>query len=185
MKYPQNTGYLCDTRAMRKQTVVLLFLLGLSILVFLLHTRLPSRPAAEPLGEPAGLEEVEIPPFYSAFTRDHATGSPAEFQTPPDKLEQSLTLVLPLLFKTTEDGAPIQGESSRNLNIRSDWIAPYLFLDHTLPSLRMGLVTDPATGEIRISGGSLILPGTSLEAGYGIDLNTEEHKATLQWKKSF
>ena len=96
-----------------------------------------------------------------------------------------MTLVLPLLFETREDGAPIQSGSSRNLNIRSDWIAPYLFMDHTLPSLRMRLVTDPETGEIRISGGSFILPGTSLEAGYEIDPNTDEHKATLQWKKSF
>ena len=170
---------------MRKQTVVLLFLLGLSVLVSLLHTRLPSCPAAEPVGEPAAPEEVEIPPFHSVFTRDHAAGFPAEFQTPPDKLEQSMTLVLPLLFEPREDGAPIQGGSSRNLDIRSDWIAPYLFMDHTLPSLRMRLVTDPETGEIRISGGSFILPGTSLEAGYEIDPNTDEHKATLQWKKSF
>ena len=170
---------------MRKQTVVLLFLLGLSVLIFLLHTRRPSRPPGEPVGEPAGLEGAAIPPVHSVFTRDHAAGSPAEFQTPPNNLEKPLTLVLPLLFEAREDGAPIQDGSSRNLNIRSDWIAPYLFPDHTLPSLRMSLVTDPETGEIRISGGSLILPGTSLEAGYEIDPNTDEHKATLQWKKSF
>jgi len=170
---------------MRKQTVVLLFLIGLSVLTFLLHTRLPSRPAAEPAGEPAGLEEVEIPRFHSVFTRDHATDSPTEFQTPPDKLEQPLTLALPLLFETREDGSLIQGESSRNLNLRSDWIAPYLFLDHNLPILRMRLVTDPETGEILISGGTLALPVTGLEAGYETELNSEAHKATLQWKKSF
>jgi hypothetical protein len=73
----------------------------------------------------------------------------------------------------------------RKLDLNSNWMATHLFPNRTLPLMRMRVIQDSDTGEYRISGGALALPGTGLEAGYEAEFNSDEHKATLQWKKSF
>jgi hypothetical protein len=175
---------------MRKQTAVLLFLLGLSVTVFLLRSFLPSRPGVAP----ARPVETEAPPQSPLFRRERPAGSPAEFTVPSDALsrikEQSLSRALPRLFEGkggsyTNLGDLFQGDGSREIAFRSDWISPYLFRNRNLPTLRMRVIQNPQTGQYRISGSSLALPGTGLEAGYEAELNSEEYKAAIQWKKSF
>ena len=78
-----------------------------------------------------------------------------------------------------------KGDGSSSLDLRSDWMATHLFPNRTLPLLRMRINKDPLTGEYRISGGAIALPGTGIEAGYETEINSDERKATLQWKKSF
>jgi len=73
----------------------------------------------------------------------------------------------------------------RTLDLNSNWMTTHLFPNRTLPLMRMRVIQDPDTGEYRISGGALTLPGTGLEAGYETGFNSDERKATLQWKKSF
>lgn len=131
-----------------------------------------------------------MPQQRPLFKREQPAGSPAEFPVSSGGLsrvtEQSLNKALPLLFKGregsyTNPGDLFRGNDSRQIALHSDWITPYLFQNRNLPVLRMRVIQDPATGQYRISGGSLALPGTGLEA----ELNSEEYKASLQWKESF
>ncbi|MBI9020425.1 MAG: hypothetical protein JEZ10_04125 [Verrucomicrobia bacterium] len=78
-----------------------------------------------------------------------------------------------------------RGNTAPSVELRSDWIAPYLFPGRPLPGLRMRVIKNPETGDYQLSGGALALPRTGLEAGYETELNSEEYKATLHWKKSF
>lgn len=71
------------------------------------------------------------------------------------------------------------------LDLNSNWTATHLFPNRTLPLMSMQVIQNPDTGEYRISGGTLALPGTGLEAGYEAEFNSDERKTTLQWKKSF
>ncbi|MGE4489154.1 MAG: hypothetical protein AB7E95_06395 [Kiritimatiellales bacterium] len=78
-----------------------------------------------------------------------------------------------------------RGNGSKALDLNSGWVAGVLFPDRVFPTVSMRIIQDPDTGEYRISGGSIADPATGLEAGYEIDPDSEERKATLQWKKSF
>jgi len=115
------------------------------------------------------------------------------FVTPANRPALSgrlLNRALPLVFSEPEGsytdlGGLFQSKAPAGVDLRSEWVAPYLFPDRNLPSLRLRLLQDPVTGEFHLSGGSIALPSSSVEAGYETDLNREEHRGVIQWRKSF
>jgi hypothetical protein len=108
----------------------------------------------------------------------------------PSSMEQAINRTLPVLLKD-KDGSYINvsdiftGSGSRGLDLSSTWIAPYIYPKQILPVWNIRILRNRKTGDYEISGGSVELPGTGLEAGYEIRSDSEEHRATLQWKKSF
>jgi hypothetical protein len=79
----------------------------------------------------------------------------------------------------------LKHDGTFSVDLRSEWATRYLFPGRSLPNLRVRISENPETGEYQPAGGALTLPGGSLEAGYEVNPETEESKATLQWKKSF
>jgi hypothetical protein len=186
---------ICYTLRMRKQTAVLLILLVLSGLITVLHVRIPPVPNSShtpeiPLyGEfPASQES----PFSRSIVRssDQIADLPS-FSGRRESLSANLiNRALPKLIANKEGSYTnltdlLKTGEPRKLDINSDWMATRLFPNRTLPLMSMRVIRDPDTGEYRISGGALALPGTGLEAGYEAEFNSDERKATLQWKKSF
>lgn len=97
---------------------------------------------------------------------------------------------LPRALKTREGSYTnlaelFTGKDSASIELKSDWITPYLFYGHRLQGIRLRIGKNPETDEYQFSGGSVDIPFTRFEAGYETELETEEYKATLQWKKSF
>jgi hypothetical protein len=135
---------------------------------------------------PLDIPDRPIPPYRKET-------EPGLFVTPENRPALSgrlLNRALPLVFSETEGsytdlGGLFQSKAPAGVDLRSEWVAPYLFPDRNLPSLRLRVLQDPATGEFRLSGGSVALPGSSFEAGYETDLNREEQRGILQWRKSF
>lgn len=104
--------------------------------------------------------------------------------------EKIMIKTLPALFSGEEGSYSdvtelFGGNSPRSTDLRSDWMTKHLLPGRNLPLLRMRILQDPFTGEYRISGGAVALPGTGLEAGYETESGTDDYKTTLQWKKSF
>lgn len=78
-----------------------------------------------------------------------------------------------------------RSQQDPSLELRSDWIFPGLFPERTLPSLRMRVSRDPESGEYRLMGGGIALPGTGWELHYEQDPDREERRGVLQWRKTF
>ncbi|MCU0857700.1 MAG: hypothetical protein MUC65_04775 [Pontiellaceae bacterium] len=107
-----------------------------------------------------------------------------------DLSEQFMIRALPALFNSQEGSASdaaelFGGGGPRNVELNSEWLIKHLISSQALPSLRLRVLQDPFTGEYRISGGAVALPGSGLEAGYETETDSDGYKATLQWKKSF
>ncbi|MDK2962713.1 MAG: hypothetical protein PWQ29_107 [Verrucomicrobiota bacterium] len=196
---------------MRKQIVILLLLLipgGTTLhkppLVRYLEDSAESEYSArwaepkKPEWRASWKKEKELPPEQPppAFVANQIPNLPAfSFSSSsPSFVEQAMEQVvnrtLPFLFKDKDGGyinpSDIFTESgSRGLTISSTWIAPYIDPKQSLPVLNIRILRNQKTGEYEISGGSVELPGTGLEAGYEIQPDSEEHRAILQWKKTF
>ncbi len=185
---------------MRKQTTDLLILLILLILcgiITVLHFLPQPPPVPDSSGIPAaqpylhGTSTPQETPFSRDILRtDPIPGLPAFSSRPKGHPEKIINKTLPKLLADKEGSYTnltdlLNAKEPRTLDLNSNWLATRFFPNRTLPLMRMRVLQDPATGEYRISGGALALPGTGLEAGYEAELNSDERKATLQWKKSF
>lgn len=171
--------------------------MALSGLVVILHflSQLVPIPdsSATPVEQPY-IFRIPVPqetPFSRDIQRKNPLPNLPARSSRPERLPEKLANnALPKLFSGKEGSYTnltdlLKGDGSSSVDLQSDWIASHLFPNRTLPLLSMRIDEDPDTGEYRISGGALALPGTGLEAGYEADLNSDERKATLQWKKSF
>lgn len=183
---------------MRKQTTVLLILLTLSGVIALLHflPHPPQVPASsltlddEPPADTRSRALAETPVSRTFLHTEPLTGLPAFSSQQKSLSEKLVNKALPKLLAGKEGSYTnltdlMNPGEPRELDLNSNWMAAHLFPNRTLPLMRMRVIQDPDTGEYLISGGALALPGTGLEAGYETELNSNEHKATLQWKKSF
>lgn len=177
---------------MRKQTTALLILLALSGVLAVLHFLQQPSPVPEP-DEPSSDTRTPMPetPFLRTVLHTEPLAGLPGFSSRQESLSEKLiNNTLPGLLAGKEGSytnltALLKTGEPRKLDLNSNWMATHLFPNRTLPLLSMRITQDPDTGEYRISGGTLALPGTGLEAGYEADLNSNERKATLQWKKSF
>jgi len=154
-------------------------------------------PVPNPSGTPAaqlyilGAPIPQETPFSRDILRtDPIPGLPAFSSRPESRPEKLINKTLPKLMAGKEGSYTnltglFKGDGASSVDLNSNWMATRLFPNRTLPLLRMRIDEDPDTGEYRISGGALALPGTGLEAGYETEFNSDERKATLQWKKSF
>lgn len=184
---------------MRKQTTILLTLLLLSGLLWLIqpvHAPIPTVEKTQPIEKTTPKDtpnvfskEPALPiPFYQA-----ATSNLPEFSAspPPQSLQEKLfsspfTNALQRREGSYSELSDLfQGDGTFSADLQSSWLTPYLFPNLSLPELRVRVVKDPETGEYRISGGALSLPQSGLEAGYELEMDNENYKATLQWKKEF
>jgi len=75
------------------------------------------------------------------------------------------------------------GESGFTLS--SGWGVERLFPDRKFPIMELNFTRDPLTRQYQLSGGTLKLPWSGLEAGYERLPDNEEQKARIQWKKEF
>ncbi|QHI70247.1 hypothetical protein [Tichowtungia aerotolerans] len=184
---------------MRNQTTVLLILLVLTGLLVFVPTPEQSVPTLEkteptPTATQENLtnvfhEELSLPvPFYQTA----ASNLPALDESPaPPSLQDRLfssPLTNTLQSRTgsyTNLSDLFQNDGSFSTELQSSWLTPYLFPNRTLPELRLRVVKDPETDQYRISGGALSLPQSGLEAGYELEMDNENYKATIQWKKEF
>jgi hypothetical protein len=177
---------------MRKQTTVLLMLLILSGVIAVLHF-LPQPPPVTDFSRTP--DEPKMPMSEAPFSRNFLQTEPLAglpgFSSHQESLSEKLVnKTLPKLLANKEGSYTnltdlLTTGEPRKLDLNSNWMATHLFPSRTLPLMSMRVTQDPDTGEYRISGGSLAVPGTGLEAGYETELNSNERKATLQWKKSF
>lgn len=182
---------------MRIQTTVLLLLLLLTGLLWFVRIPLKTVPifgtsetVAIPEPEDAAgpiLQEWPVPSYQQAFSNLPVIEPTVEQGRFHDRLFNSpLTNSLKSRSGSyTNLSDFFQGDATFSADLQSRWLLPYLFPDRDLPELRMRITKDPETGEYRISGGGLSLPKTGLEAGYEVEFGSDEHKATLQWKKEF
>jgi hypothetical protein len=182
---------------MRKQTILLLLLLVLSVWIGriqLLQQPVPDSGNKQPESE-AGQKNkpaifspsdtLPVPYYRSADSNLRVV--PANQEMFRNRwINRNLTNMLKNRTGSYTNLTDIMQRSGPSaMDLRSSWLTPRLFPDRTLPSLRMRVVQDPETGRYYISGGAIGLPRSGLEAGYESDLNREDYKATLQWKKSF
>lgn len=184
---------------MRNQTTILLLLLVLcgifAVLRFLPqpvpHVEIPQTPEPHrpPPQETATPIQPEPRPFavwQTNLQTDSLTLSAQNKNHPKALFDKHLPALL-----TGKEGSYsnltdlFQNSGSTPVNLRSDWITPYLLPGRSLPSLRMQFIKNLETGEYQPSGSMIALPGKGLEAGYEVSPGTDEQKATLQWKKSF
>ncbi len=130
---------------------------------------------------PQELETIEpLPiPFYM---QGNDSKLPSGFMEPTRIFEQTLNTVLP---QQEGNYSSVKDIDSRYVDLRSDWITPHFFPTHNLPVARLRVIQDTDTGEYHISGGTIALPGTGLEVGYGATPGGEGREAVIQWKKSF
>ena len=141
---------------------------------------LPENPVPEIGGLP-------VPAYRRGVTRDLSV--PPENR--PERSEQVMGRALPFLFSGAEGSHTnlsglFQRDESTRVDLRSEWLAPYLFPGRSLPIVRLRIIRNPEDGEYRVSGGTVALPWwSSFEAGYETDLSRDEHRSILQWKKSF
>lgn len=170
---------------MRKQPAVLLFLILLCAISALLYFKTARK--ADDRTQPVYREA--LPPQDISYTRP--LSELPEFSGPEESaFEKVITKNLPL-FLTGKEGIStnpagiFQAGNLSSLHLRSEWVTANLFPTRTLPLMSIRIRQAPDTGEYRISGGTLALPGTGLEAGCEAELHSDEYKATLQWKKSF
>lgn len=130
-------------------------------------------------------------PVVPIISRTDAWTEPPALSGQKESLSEKLAgKALPKMLTDKEGSSTdlstlFRGNAASALDLQSDWVVPYLFPGCNLPNLRMRLMKNTETGQYRISGGALVIPLTGLEAGYETELNSEEYKATLQWKKSF
>ena len=187
---------------MRNKTIILmLFLLLLCGVLWFVHN-----PPPLPQPETAAPETVELVQSASTSTVPSATAETGFSKVP------FFTGPLPDLSVNSGSGGPFRewvatkelsklladkegsytnlndlfrGDGTFSVDLRSEWATRYFFPNRRLPGLRVRIIRNPETGEYEPAGGTLILPGGSLEAGYEVNPSTDENKATLQWKKSF
>lgn len=190
-----------ESRAMRKQTIILLMLLILCGATWLIV----HRPGGVP-PEAAGPEpEEQQPPVMRSADRSvpeefDLPGIPALSGSLPELsgnggsqdtiLRRVMTEKLPALLADKEGSYTrpdeiLQNNNPFSVDVQSDWALRYFFPETTLPNLSLRIIKNPETGEYEPAGGALTLPGGAWEAGYEIDPESGESKATLQWKKSF
>lgn len=162
---------------MRKKIAVLLLLGILSATPAFLYFKAARK--ADDRTQPVYREA--LPPQDISYTRP-LSALPAFSGPEESSFEKMITKNLPDLLAGKEAGFTA-GPTS--LSLRSEWITANLFPARALPWMSIRVVQDPDSGKYRISGGTLALPSTGLEAGYEAELNSDEYKATLQWKKSF
>ena len=174
---------------MRKQTLILFLLLilcgsllTLQLLTKPVKTTIPARTPEMPMQNetlfPATDRQSPPLPKYPSLSNDREKRS-----------EKLVNKALPLLLKEklgsyTNLSDLFKSNAAQKMELRSDWIAPYLLPGHNLPDLRLRAIRNPETGDIQFSGGTITLPLTGFEAGYEEGLNADEHKTFLQWKKS-
>ncbi|MBC8205530.1 MAG: hypothetical protein H8E68_00050 [Kiritimatiellaeota bacterium] len=186
---------------MRRQTTILLLLLVLSGMTGLIHFLPQATPRPEPsrFQPPAPSEPLkELAPFSSEkplnFRGNLTTNQrPDTFIQPKESTplpKRLLSKSLPGMLESrtgsyTTVSGPFQNRGPSPVGLRSDWVMPRLFPGKPLPSVHLLIIKDPATGKYQPVGGSLRLPGTGFEANYETELNSEDRKATLQWKISF
>lgn len=145
--------------------------------------------------ETEALPEDPVPEIGGLPVPAYRMGIPRELSVPPEdrpeRSKQVLDKALPFLFSGSEGSHTnlsglFQRDGPGGVDLRSEWIAPYLFPGRNLPTVRLRILRNPESGEYRVSGGTVALPWwSSFEVGYETDLSRDEHRSILQWKKSF
>ena len=148
--------------------------------------QLPDSDSSQDIIHSLKIQDLPLPPYR----KEIETGLFVTLGDRPSFTGRLLNRALPMVFSETEGSYTeledlFQSKAPAGVDLRSEWVAPYLFPNRNLPSLRLRILQDPVTGEFNLSGGSVALPGSSLEAGYETDLNREEHRGVIQWRKSF
>lgn len=174
---------------MRKQTAILLFLLILCVGLLLFVTPpAQKQPPAIRSANSSLLDPIRLPaiPVLSG-SLPKLSGNTDSQDT---FLERMINEQLPALLADKEGSYTRADELYQNdkpfsIDVQSDWAVRYFSPETTLPNLSLRIIKNPETGEYESGGGSLTLPGGAWEAGYELDPESGERKATLQWKKSF
>ncbi|HKL23098.1 MAG TPA: hypothetical protein VJ904_14925 [Tichowtungia sp.] len=186
---------------MRKQTVILLIVLILCGAIWLAVQRPAAKPpeAVGPVPEeppppvlrsanPSVSAEFDLPEIPAlSGSLPELSGKPVRQDTFLDRImnEQLPALLADKEGSYTRAGELYQSDNPFSVDVQSDWALRYFFPETPLPNLSLRIIQNPETGEYEPAGGALTLPGGAWEAGYEIDPETGENKATLQWKKSF